>query len=185
MNDEANEKAGEETLTTEALERYLSDDAVNSTSLEYLFSFGQVLMDELHARLSLVDAKANSLLGWSAAFVAFLLVGPGRPNDAWGADGFLYVVGTISGVAASVASALALRVRDWKWPSPHDWFQVKHLASPDSLLCGHVLSLYEAHENAGEILDRKAAWLSAAQYVLLFAIGCILVVIILGLAATT
>ena len=42
---------------------------------EELFSFGQLLLDEIQQRTAQLDTKLISLLGWTAAILAFLLVG--------------------------------------------------------------------------------------------------------------
>jgi hypothetical protein len=143
-----------------------------------LFRFGSLLLSESLSRSSALDSKATSILGWSGAALAFLIVG----TPMWtSTNSWLVVVLSIITMAcagtAAVRAVQALRLRGWHWMSQLDWFQHGVFVDAVTLRACHVRSMLTTHTDHLRILSEKSRLLVQAQNALVVAIG------VLGLMA--
>jgi hypothetical protein len=135
---------------------------LDSQALERLYGFGQILFGEVQQRSSQLDSKLTSILGWSSAMLAFLVLDLGTHTR-----GAINV--SLIGLAASfafgglIAAALGIRSTRWIIPSEADWFRDGILDRPDDLTRYYVLSLLETHQDQNRENSKKSRFLAIAE----------------------
>lgn len=140
----------------------------NATLYDELHTFGELMLDEVTARTEALDSKANSILGWTSGLLALFVWSPPAQGSSW-LESIAALIGAGGALVALIESALALRVRQWEWPSQQDWF---HTDVFDDVLCLHrlhLLAMLEAHEARCGGNEKKAHALKIAQVGLVLA----------------
>ncbi|HVL65785.1 MAG TPA: hypothetical protein VM364_00855 [Vicinamibacterales bacterium] len=142
--------------------------------LEELFAFGQLMLDEVAGRTVVIEGKATSVLGWTTALLALFVLQPPTPLAALSlTEAVLTALGVSGAIAALIASALALRVQDWDWPSQQDWLRSAIFDDPTLLRQYHIVSMLETHEAHACVNEKKARALKFAQAGLILAGLCL------------
>jgi hypothetical protein len=147
--------------------------ADNKELTEELFSFGQLLLDEMQQRTAQLDTKLISLLGWTAAILAFLLVGDASGLASATKAGvttiIMMLMATLTSLGAVTCSFLGVKTTVWEFPSEKDWFQTKLFNDPLKMKKFHLISMLVTHQVHNRANDRKgrraheAEWLLAAS----------------------
>ena len=141
--------------------------------LSALYDFGLAVSTETLENTAQLDAKGITLLGYSGALLAFLLVS----NESLKVQGWLNwpynLVVLISEIAATwsiVRSFLALRVQSFRSLSETDWFQKDILPDNDpiSLRRFYTRSLHAVTQAGGRINAEKSEQVRLAQKWLTF-----------------
>lgn len=148
--------------------------------VDELYGFGARVVDEAVSTTEKLDAKATSLLGWTVAGLAFLLVA--SRDSIRSGDGFLSAltaVAVLLAVSASFQAAFALRVRDWEVPSEVDWFQAELFSEPVKLRVFYIMSMLETHQNHNRQNKLKGEHVRRSQWLLIGATVLIGVLIVL------
>jgi hypothetical protein len=165
------------TVSPEDAERWVLtvSDEHKAEVLASLSSFGTLLLSEANGRISALDAKATSTLGWSAAALAFFVAGTPDwiSTNSWIVV-LLTMVGIGTGLAGVVLSWLALRPRHWKWPSQEVWFDNELFDNPARLKAQHVKAMLVTHrdcltKNAGKA--QQLSWAQLALFVTALLVG--------------
>ena len=148
--------------------------------VDELFGFGGHLLSEVTARTSAIDAKANWVLGWSAAVLASVVVGSPQwiSTNNWGVI-VLVSLALASALVAAVAASMVLHIRDWSWPSERDWLCHELFGDPVKLRAFHLVSMLETHQSHVAHNNRKGDYLVVAQW------GLVLAVVVVGGMAIT
>ena len=157
----------------EAVEITIFDPATPDDVVDELYKFGSILFSECLSRGADIDRKLTSMLGWSIAALASLLLKRSQ-------SGFPELVSIIAAAAAFLAltvAALALKTTIWPAPSERDWFNDGLLKDAQRLKRLHVISLLVAHQAHVQCSTRKAHFLSYVELLLSFAAILILVLI--------
>lgn len=139
--------------------------------LDQLFAFGQVMLDEVQSRTTAIESKATSMFGWTTGLLAlFVLQPPKAIADLTTSELVLTIIGVAGAAAGLFASALALRVQSFSWPSQRDWLRADLFSGDVWILRSlHVLAMLETHEKHACVNELKARHLQIAQAGLLVA----------------
>jgi len=142
---------------------------------EELFSFGQLLLDEIQQRTAQLDTKLISLLGWTAAILAFLLVGDAswlESAKTGPASTITMLLATLSSLGAVVCSFIGVKTTVWQFSSERDWFKTSLFDEVLNMKKYHLISMLETHQAHSRVNERKgqrareAEWLLAVSSVL-------------------
>ena len=150
--------------------------------LDELHALGTMMVTEVTGRVTLLDTKALSVLGYTAAILAFLFFGrPAWISSSAPVEVALITVAVVLALGSLAVTFLALRIRTWEWPSEHDWFREDLFANPDALRRYHVLSLLETHKTHAEAANQKATRVRRAQWLLVLSAATVGVALLLSL----
>lgn len=168
-------KNGIKTVNSKEIERLLLANKYEELT-EELFSFGQLLLDEVQQRTAQLDTKLISLLGWTAAILAFLLVGDASWVESAHKPGIattiVMLLATLSSLGAVACSFLGVKTAMFQFSSEKDWFETSLFNDVLTLKKFHLISMLETHQAHGRVNERKgqraheAEWLLAASAVL-------------------
>jgi len=166
---------GVKTVNPKEIERLLLANEYQELT-EELFSFGQLLLDEIQQRTAQLDTKLISLLGWTAAILAFLLVGDASWLESAYKTGLVTTIfmllATLSSLGAVICSFLGVKTTVWQFPSERDWFQTSLFDDVLAMKKYHLISMLETHQAHSRVNARKgqraheAEWLLAVSAVL-------------------
>lgn len=162
---------GDRVLTTDPKEvqALLNDPATKLETVNELYDFGKLMLDQIRGVRSSYDTKLTSCLGWGTAVLAIMLAGI-RSWVGTGIASALASAGTASALLGVLTSAFGLK--SWgglQWPSEKDWFRKEHMANPGDLKRFYVLAMLEAHQSYSVRVQRKGYALTAAEYLLVIA----------------
>jgi len=144
-----------------------------------LFDFGRYLLDQSNARDAAIDQKASSMVGYSSAILAFLLMRGLSWADSPIKLAAFILIGALAALACCFA-ALALRgARNWKELSEATWFppQPEFIADEDQLKRFYITAMHQVHQENHRIVNRKADQMIVAQLAVAAAgvlLGCAL-----------
>jgi hypothetical protein len=164
----------------ELLSEYSSEEVTKE-----LFDFGQILLTADDERVGLIDSKATTLVGYSSAILAFLLI----RGASWTHSRFELVaiatVGVIAGFAC-VFAGLALRgAQNWSQLSEATWFPREQvLAGSDPLKRFYITAMHQVLQDNHRIANRKADQMIVAQVLVALA-GVLLAITLAAAIATT
>lgn len=163
---------GIKTVDPKEIERLLMANTYQELA-EELFSFGQMLLDEVQQRTAQLDTKLISLLGWTAAILAFLLVGDGSWLESTQkiglASSITMILATLSSLGAVVCSFLGVKTQVFQFSSEKDWFKTSLFDDVLKMKKYHLVSMLETHQAHSQLNQRKgrrahqAEWLLAAS----------------------
>lgn len=174
---------------TEVLE--LSDDDVDTVVAEAaseevadeLSKFGEMLLSEIQERVSGLDSKATTIIGFSAAILAFLIHQSGQWDNAPKLESLGVLSVALLAGAASAFAFLALKgSRNWKWFSERNWFPAPEAkAGTDQLKRYYVRAMHRVERANNRIANEKAHDVVAAQ--VLLALAAMVLALILAVGA--
>ena len=151
-------------LVAEMRTRLIRDD-VDDPLLSALEQYSGPMLQEMSDRLSMIESKAISVLGWSTALLAFMLLRPaGGQHSA--AVSVLTGLAVPAAMVAVVAAALAVKSRKFEWPSVHHWFCGELFSTPLRLRALHIVELLASYNNHCDVAGIKAYWLVISQWAL-------------------
>ena len=142
------------------LQKYSSEEVTNE-----LFEFGRVLLATNDDRVALIDSKATTLVGYSSAILAFLLIrGPSGMHFC--VESIAIAVAGIFAGAACVCAGLALRgAQNWSALSEATWLpQEQIVAGPDPLKRFYIGAMHQVLQDNHRIANRKADQMILAQF---------------------
>lgn len=144
---------------------YMAGDPQKDT-VDELFDFGKLLLDQIRGLRASYDAKLTSCLGWGTAILAVMLAGFTNWSNH-GPSGVLAGLGASSAFLSVLASVFGFKsVAGWKWPSEKDWFAFEYFDWPERLKRQYVIAMLEAHQSYSKRTQRKGYALMAAEYLL-------------------
>lgn len=146
--------------------------------LDPIERFATPMMDEVLARIAVLESKSVSIAGWSTALLGFLLLQKATTVSAR----VMVALTAIAALVALAAAAEAARARKWKWPNTSHWFCDKLFSTPERMRAVQVLALLEAYQSAAHICDRKGFALTVAQYAILVAGVLATIAVLVGVA---
>jgi hypothetical protein len=161
----------------EAIELQLCSPATSDAVVEEFQRFGQVLFAECLQRGSEVDRKLTTMIGWSVAALASLLVKYSRTPVPDTLATSLLVAAAVSAFAGIALGSFAFKTRMWPTPSEKDWFREGLWDNVQTLKRYHVVSLLVAHQEHVRQTRTKADCLRRVELFLAFsafAIGVLL-----------
>ncbi len=181
LRDEIGPPPRRNTVSVEDIEREfeLRSDA---ELLDALTQFGELMLGEVTNRTNMLDSKALSLLGWTAALLA-IWVGTWEATPFPHVELIVVTVGAIAAAVALLASSSALRVRRWRWPSQRDWFCLAVFDRPSLLRRSHIVSMLETYEGHCAENDVKTHRVKVAQLGLAVAGTCLSMQLVLRVVA--
>jgi hypothetical protein len=166
---------GIKTVDPKEIERLLMANTYQELT-EELFSFGQLLLDEVQQRTAQLDTKLISLLGWTAAILAFLLVGDASWLESTYKLGLATTItillATLSSLGAVACSFLGVKTEVFQFSSEKDWFKTSLFDDVLTMKKYHLVSMLETHQAHNRLNERKgqraheAEWLLAVSAVL-------------------
>jgi hypothetical protein len=149
-----------------------------------LYKLGEMLLSEIQERVSGLDSKATTIIGFSGAILAFLI----HQSAQSIATSTLELIGTIlvallAGVASTFAFLALKGARNWKWFSERNWFPAPETkAGTDQLKRYYVRAMHRVEQANNRIANDKADNVVRAQVFL--ALAAIILALILALGAT-
>jgi hypothetical protein len=151
----------------EASPQYVDDLVDNHTSketAEQLFDFGKMVLASNDDRIKTIDAKAASVLAYSAAILAFLLTRSAELGTSPVTAVCIGLVGVFAAFACA-CSWLALQVKPWRALSEATWFppSTQVLEQPDDLKRWYIKAMHQMHQENHVIVNKKAAWMILGQ----------------------
>ncbi len=138
---------------------------------DQLYSFGALLLGEVQQRTTALDAKLTSVLGWTAAMLAFLLIG----NQSWVAapmdslarlQNWLMIFAAVLAIGAIFCAFLGMKTTLWIWPSQRDWFKMSLFDQGLTLKKFHIIAMLEAHQAHNHLNQDKGKWAWHSQWLL-------------------
>jgi len=161
----------------EAIEAQLCSPTTTDAVVEEFQRFGQILFSECLQRGSEVDRKLTTMIGWSVAALASLLVKYSRMPLPGMLETAILVAAAASAFAGVALGSFAVKTRMWPTPSERDWFRDGLWGDVQALKRHHVLSLLLTHQMQVSNTKTKADLLRWVEMFLLFsafAIGVLL-----------
>lgn len=161
-------------VASEDVDRQLVAAGYPKELIDQLYAFGGLMMAEIASRTAALDGKASGILNWSLAILVALLAG----SPVWTATNswtvLLGVLVAIAGAAVAAGSAIvALRIREWDWPSERDWFRADLFGEPAHLKAYHVLAMLDVHRSQSWANIRRGRTLRLGQFALMAATGIV------------
>lgn len=148
-------------------------------------TFGAQLLEEVMNRSSQIDSKGMSVLGWSSALLAFLLVN--APKIYASGSIFAQVLGSIAMILAFLAAfsgMWASRTREWRGVSDETWFPDPDLMMDGEHIRQHYLAeLHELRSTWDSNCRRKVDWLRIGQNCLAAAGFLVLLILLYALVS--
>lgn len=161
-------------LDTEQVCRLLSKDDLDPKSVDQLYDFGKMLLEQIRDLRDSYDSKLTNCLGWSSGIFAVVMVGASDWIKVPGALGKFASAGVVFAFLSIIMAMLGLKsVGGWKWPSEKDWFSPEFLKWPNDLKKQHVVVMHAAHRSYSERTQIKGHFLMAAEYSLIVAALCL------------
>ena len=150
-----------------------------------LFDFGQMLLAANDERVGFIDFKATTLVGYSSAILAFLLM----RGVGWVHSPFELVAIAIAGVAAGLAcffAGMALRgAQNWSELGEGTWFPREQvLAGADQLKRFYISAMHQTLQDNHRIANRKADQMILAQVLVALAGVLLAITLIVSIGAT-
>jgi len=144
------------------------DNIVSEEVTNELYKFGTMLLSENESRTAAIDSKATTLVGYSGAILAFLILQAPTWTRAtsWELAGI-----SLAALAAAVACIFAFSAlrgaRDWTWFSEKQWFPKNAaLQGADQLKRHYLKCMHGVKQSNHRITNEKANSLIAAQLLL-------------------
>jgi hypothetical protein len=169
---------GSDDLTTADLKKLLTRDSADS--IEELYGFGVMLLNECVDRTKQLDTKAAALTGYGGVIIAILVSAfSSRVGTLRRAEWYPLIAAGICAVCASGFALQVLRIRRFQWFSDFDWFAPSVIKEPHRLKQSHMLAMHRyKHQHDGANSD-KASYLWRA-YICLMLSGALLLIALLG-----
>jgi hypothetical protein len=165
-------------VDVEATEVQIYSPSTPDDTVEEFYRFGQILFSESLQRASEIDRKLTSMLGWSVAALASLLVKYSRTPQLGVTEKALILVAVISAFLAIVLASSAFKTRMWPSPSEQDWFREDLWNDAKKLRRYHVISLLLTRHEHIKRITRKADILRRVE-VLLLAVGVLIALLLI------
>jgi hypothetical protein len=129
--------------------------------VDELYKLGGILFSECLGRGADIDRKLTSMLGWSIAALASLLLKQSKSDHPVGTlEQLVLGIAAAAAFLALLIAALALKTTIWPAPSERDWFKEGLLRDVQRLKRYHVISLLVTHQEHVKCITRKANCLS-------------------------
>ena len=154
------------------VDRLMARLASGETSKEVLDAveqFGQFMIDEALGRVSIIESKGISLLGWASALLGFLLLDESIKRQSVlqsEAIGPLLSLAILSAAISLGAAVVATYIRNWGWPGIQHWFCESEFSSERTLRVVHLKALLETYQVHEHILHQKAVAVQISQWAL-------------------
>lgn len=145
----------------EDIETQMASGIPNET-LEELYRFEELMLTEGQQRTTQLDFKLTSILGWSSAALAFLLLSGQAQNVNILVRTRTVAATAIIFIAAAIAS-WALKTIMYSAPSEEDWFRSDLFDESQRLKKYHVVSMLTAHQCGLKANAQKARRLRRAE----------------------
>ncbi len=164
----------------ELLAKYSSEEVTKE-----LFDFGQMLLAADDERVGLIDSKATTLVGYSSAILAFLLIRGTGWTHSWPELIAIAIVGVIAGLACLSAGIALWGAQNWRQLSEVTWFPREQvLAGSDPLKRFYISAMHQVLQDNHRIANRKADQMIIAQVLVALA-GVLLAITLTAAIATT
>jgi len=150
-----------------------------------LFDFGKMLLTANEERIGLIDSKATTLVGYSSAILALLLMRGATWTRSWPQLISLVAAAITAGFACLFALMVLHGAQNWSQLSEKTWFpEDRVLAGSDSLKRFYISAMHQVLQDNHRIANRKADQMITAQ-ILVAAAGILLAITLaLAVAAT-
>jgi len=143
----------------------LLDGTLHEGVTKELFDFGRYLLDQNNARDAAIDEKATSIVGYSAAILAFLVTRESSWTHSPAKLVALVVIAALA-ISASAYAGLALRAaRNWNELSEATWFpgDTHFLSDEDQLRRYYLTAMHQVHQENHKLVNQKADQMIWAQ----------------------
>lgn len=162
----------EPTYIQHDLESEISDGAVDE-----IYRFGQIMLTEVNQRVGQIDQKLYSVLGWSSASIAFLLLEKNASTaPVW--IKVVLVVAVLFALAAILLCSLGIKSAVARVPSEVDWFCKSFYLDSSGMARHHVLAMFEFHQRVNLIAASKAEFLARAELAFIPCVGLVLFIVL-------
>ncbi len=160
----------------ELLAKYSAEDVTTE-----LFDFGQMLLTANEERVGLIDSKATTLVGYSSAILALLLMRGATWTHSW-LELIAIVIVALAAGSACLFSLMALHgAQNWSQLSEGTWFpRDRVLQGSDSLKRFYISAMHQVLQDNHRIANHKADQMIMAQ--ILVALAGVLLAITLAAA---
>lgn len=138
------------------------DREISDQSIEEIYRFGSVMLAEVSQRTAQINQKLYSLIGWSAASIAFLLfdkVPAGAP--VWIRCAALTAI--FLAACSVLLGSLGIKSGVGKIPSDPDWFCSKFYLDSIGMKRYHLLLMFLFHQQENLSAEAKAEFLARAE----------------------
>lgn len=164
----------------ELLAKYSAGDVTKE-----LFDFGRMLLTANDERVGFIDSKATTLVGYSSAILAFLLMrGVGWMHSSLELVA-IAIIAVIAGLACFFAGMALRGAQNWSELGERTWFpQEQVLAGSDPLKRFYISAMHQVLQDNHRIANRKADQMILAQVLVALA-GVLLAIVLTAAIATT
>jgi hypothetical protein len=134
-------------------------------AIQQLLSFGEKLLNAHEDRVSTIERKSATLVGYSTAILAFLAT-RNVPTVGSMSQAVLLVAGGSFAIAACVSAGVALHGgRNWQAMGEHTWFPADPhvVADADALGRWYLRAMHQSLQANHRIADQQAAAMVRAQ----------------------
>lgn len=164
----------------ELLAKYSAEDVTKE-----LFTFGQMLLTANDERVGFIDSKATTLVGYSSAILAFLLM----RGVSWMHSPLeliaIAIIAVIAGLACFLAGMALRGAQNWSELGEKTWFPREQvLAGSDPLKRFYISAMHQVLQDNHRIANRKADQMILAQVLVAFAGVLLAITLIVGIATT-
>jgi hypothetical protein len=158
--------------------------AASEQVTDELYKLGEMLLSEIQERVSGLDSKATTIIGFSGAILAFLVHQSAQPATVSTLELVgIILVALLAGTASAFAFLALKGARNWKWFSERNWFPAPEAkAGTDQLKRYYVRAMHRVERANNRIANKKADNVVKAQ--VLLALAAIVLALILASGAT-
>ena len=165
--------------------RQVVNDCEETDVIDHLYSFGLMLTAEIGQRSDRIESKANLVVGWSTAILAFLVTQLGKLTASRHALQLIAIGIALLAMSALWCAFLALKSRsDWIWPSDKDWFCESEVGSSERIKKFHLQCLHGVRQTHQRITQKKGRMLRYSEWFLLTAALLLTLEVVLSLASS-
>lgn len=161
-----------------AIEVQICSPSTTDDVVDQFYKFGTILFSECLSRAADVDRKLTSMLGWSIAALASILLKQSKPEQLGMTDHIVIVIAAAAAFLSLVLAALGLKTTVWPAPSEEDWFRNGLWGDVQKLKRYHVISMLLTHQEHVRRITRKANLLGCVELMLSLAALSIFALII-------
>jgi hypothetical protein len=153
-------------IDVEEIELKVHSPTTPDDVVDELYRFGAILFSECLQRGSELDRKLTSMLGWSIAALASILLQHSRSAPLGTLQETALAIGTAAAFFSTLLAGLALKTTVWPAPSDADWFREGLWEDVQKLKRYHVISLLVTRQEHVKRIARKAHLLGHVELLL-------------------
>jgi hypothetical protein len=160
-------------LSLEEIRHQLGKDTISDQTVEQLYRHGEFMLDEVSQRADQIDHKLYSILGWSSATSAFLLL-----SNEFGANIWFTRGAVVFSVTSILLCSLGVKSAVGPVPSESAWFCSTFYQDPEGMKRSHLLQILDLHQRQNQTAVSRADYLARAEVSFIICVGLIVLALL-------